>query len=149
MKKLATFGANYTHIDYEAPANKVKMDPDDPRLARTKATVAEAKKSTPTLTPEVRKKLDDLMEKYPNLTTSDLAKIECPVLVVAGDHDAIRIEQTISLYRSLPHVQLWIVPGATQFGAMEQPEWVNREVKEFLSTPYRDISTYYWLELVQ
>ncbi len=149
VKKLVTFGANYTHVDYGAPADKVKMAPDDPRVARTKATVTEAKKSTPTLTPEVRKKLDDLMEKYPNLTTANLAKIECPVLVVAGDHDAIRMEQTISLYRSLPHAQLWIVPGATHFVAMEQPQWVNREVEEFLSTPYRDISTYYWMKLVQ
>jgi pimeloyl-ACP methyl ester carboxylesterase len=149
VKKLVTFGANYTHVDYGAPADNVKMQPDDPRLARTRATVAEAKKSMPKLSPQVRKKLDDLMEKYPNLTTADLAKIECPVLVVAGDHDAIKLEQTISLYRSLPHAQLWIVPGATHFVAMEEPEWVNREVEEFLSTPYRDISTYYWLELVR
>ena len=48
-----------------------------------------------------------------------------------------------SLYQNLPHAQLWIVPGATHFVAMEQPDVVNREVIAFLTTPYCDTSTYY------
>ena len=148
VKKLVTFGANYTHVDYEAPPDKIVMQPDDPRLQNTKAAIAVAAKSRPQLSPAVQKKLSDLMEKYPNITTAELQTIKTPVLVVAGDHDAIKLEQTISLFRNLPHAQLWIVPGATHFVAMEQPEVVNREVIAFLSTPYRDISTYYWTKLL-
>lgn len=148
VKKLVTFGANYTHVDYEAPPDKIVMQPDDPRLQNTKAAIAVAAKSRPQLSPAVQKKLSDLMEKYPNITTAQLQTIKTPVLVVAGDHDAIKLEQTISLFRNLPHAQLWIVPGATHFVAMEQPETVNREIIAFLTTPYRDISTYYWTKLL-
>ena len=137
-----------SYVDYEAPQDNVVMPPDDPRLQNTKAAIAVAAKSRPQLSPVVQKKLGDLMEKYPNITTAQLQTIKTPVLVVAGDHDAIKLEQTISLFRNLPHAQLWIVPGATHFVAMEQPEVVNREVIAFLSTPYRDISTYYWMSLL-
>jgi pimeloyl-ACP methyl ester carboxylesterase len=148
VKKLVTFGANYTHVDFEAPPDEVVMKADDPRLLNTKAAIASDQKSMPTLSPGVRKKLAEMMEKYPNLTAQDLAKIKCPVLVVAGDHDAIKLEHAISLYRNLPHAQLWVVPGATHFVPMEQPDAVNREVVRFLTTPYGDLSTYYWLSLL-
>jgi pimeloyl-ACP methyl ester carboxylesterase len=148
VKKLVTFGANYTHVDYEAPDNKLPIQQDDPRVQSTKAAIAEAAKSWPRPTPAVKQRLQDLMDKYPNITTSQLQTIKTPVLVVAGDHDGIKIDQTISLYQNLPHAQLWIVPGATHFVAMEQPDVVNREVIAFLTTPYRDISTYYWLTLL-
>jgi pimeloyl-ACP methyl ester carboxylesterase len=148
VKKLVTFGANYTHVDYEAPHDDVVMQPDDPRLLNTKKAIAVARKSRPELSAAVQKKLGDLIEKYPNITLAQLAQIKTPALVVAGDHDVIKLEQTISLYRNLPHAQLWIVPGATHFVAMEQPEWVNREVIAFLSTPYRDISAFYWVNLL-
>ena len=72
VKKLVTFGANYTHVDYEAPPDKIVMQPDDPRLQNTKAAIAVAAKSRPQLSPAVQKKLSDLMEKYPNITTAEL-----------------------------------------------------------------------------
>jgi pimeloyl-ACP methyl ester carboxylesterase len=148
VKKLVTFGANYTHVDFEAPRDDVRIQADDPRVARTAATIVAARKTMSPLSPAVRQKLNDLMEKYPNITTAQLQTIKTPVLVVAGDHDAIKLEQTISLFRNLPHAQLWIVPGATHFVAMEQPDVVSRQVIAFLTTPYRDISTYYWMSLL-
>jgi pimeloyl-ACP methyl ester carboxylesterase len=139
VKKLVTFGANYTHVDFEAPPDNVVMQPDDPRLLNREAAMSLAGKSRPETSAAVQKKLGDLMEKYPNITLAQLAQIKTPVLVVAGDHDAIKMEQTISLFRNLPHAQLWIVPGATHFVAMEQPELVDRTVIAFFTTPYRDI----------
>lgn len=35
VKKLVTFGANYTHENFEAPPDNITMDPNDPRLLRT------------------------------------------------------------------------------------------------------------------
>jgi pimeloyl-ACP methyl ester carboxylesterase len=148
VKKLITFGANYTHVDYEAPPDEIKMQPDDPRLLNTQAAIAAAVKTRQPSTEAVQKKLSDLMEKYPNITIAQLHTIQTPILVVAGDHDAIKMEQTISLFRNLPHAQLWIVPGATHFVAMEQPEVVNRAAIAFFTTPYRDISSRYWTALL-
>jgi pimeloyl-ACP methyl ester carboxylesterase len=63
---------------------------------------------------------------------ADLAAIELPVLVMAGDHDVIPIEETVSIYRQLPHAQLCILPGSGHATMQDQPEQFNRLVREFL-----------------
>jgi pimeloyl-ACP methyl ester carboxylesterase len=145
VKKLVTFGANYTHENYEAPPDNVAMEPNDPRILKTTPALQKYMQGIEKLSPAVRKKLSDLMEKYPNLTVEQLKQIKVPVLVVAGDHDAINLDHTISLFRSLPHSQLLIVPGASHLAPIEQPELLNNEVITFLSTPYRDLDRYYWM----
>jgi pimeloyl-ACP methyl ester carboxylesterase len=96
--------------------------------------------------PEIKKKLTDLTQKYPNFTKEQLMQIKVPALIVVGDHDLITLDQTIAIFTSLPHSQLFIVPGATHFVPIEQSKLINSEVINFLSTPYRDINGYYWLK---
>lgn len=149
VKKLVTFGANYTHENYAAPPDNVTMDANDPRLLKTTPVMEEYKKGMDKLSPVVKEKLADLMEKYPNLTVEQLKQIKAPVLVVVGDRDAINLDQTVSLFKSLPHSQLFIVPGASHLVPAEQPGLVNSEVIKFLSTPYRDLDRYYWMKFVK
>jgi AraC-like DNA-binding protein len=52
------------------------------------------------LSPVVRKKLADLMEKYPNFTVGQLKQIKVPVLVVVGDRDAINIDHCYRVERT-------------------------------------------------
>jgi pimeloyl-ACP methyl ester carboxylesterase len=140
VKKIVVSGANYTHVDFEAAPDHAATAPEDPRvLSREAAYAAAAKSNPPAPSDVVQKKLSDLMEKYPNITPAQLQTIKIPVLVIAGDHDAIKLEHTISLFRNLPHAQLWIAPGATHFVLLEQPELANRMIVAFLTTPYRDI----------
>ena len=149
VKKLVTFGANYTHENFTAPPDNVVMEQNDPRLLKTTHLMKKYKEGLDKLSPVVRKKLSDLEEKYPNLTVAQLKQIKVPVLVVVGDHDAINLDQTISLFASLPHSQLLIVPGASHIVPIEQPELLNSEVTKFLSTPYRDLDRYYWMSFVK
>jgi pimeloyl-ACP methyl ester carboxylesterase len=149
VKKLVTFGANYTHEDFMALPDKVTMETTDPRILKAAPLVKKYKEGMDKLSPEVRKKLSDLTEKYPNLTVEQLKQIQVPVLVVAGDRDAINLDQTITLFTSLPHSQLFIVPGASHLAPIEQSESVNSEVIKFLSTPYHDLDRYYWVSLVK
>jgi pimeloyl-ACP methyl ester carboxylesterase len=145
VKKLVTFGANYTHENLMAPPDNITMDPNDPRLVKTTQLLKKYKGRTDQLSPAVRKKLDELMEKYPNFTVEQLKQIKIPALVVVGDRDAINIDQTISLFKSLPHSQLFIVPGASHLVPVEQPGFVNSAVIKFLSEPYHDLDRYYWM----
>jgi pimeloyl-ACP methyl ester carboxylesterase len=147
VRKLVTFGANYTHVNYAAPPDRVAMEANDPRLLQVTPVVKKYKEVADKLSPAVRKKLSDLTDKYPNFTVQQLGQIKVPVLVVAGDRDLIKVDQTISLFTSLPHSQLLIVPGASHLVLLEQPELINREVIKFLSTPYRDLDRYYWRSL--
>ena len=145
VKKLVTFGANYTHENFMAPPDSVTMDPNDPRLLKVTPMLQKLKEGLDKLSPAVRKKLSDLGEKYPNLTVEQLKQIKVPVLVVVGDRDLIDLDQTVSLFRSLPHSQLLIVPGASHAVPIEQPELINSQVIKFLSTPFRDLDRYYFM----
>jgi len=147
IKKLVTFGANYTHENSLAPPDGVAMGADDPRLLTTTRVIREFREGRVAPPPAIKKKLADLMEKYPNLTVEQLKQINVPVLVAVGDRDLINLDQTISLFTSLPHSQLFIVPGASHLVPIEQPELVNSEVIKFLSTPYRDLDRYYFTHL--
>lgn len=145
VKKLVALGANYTHENFMAPPDSVAMEAHDPRLLKTTPMLTKHKEGMDRLSPVVTKKLHNLMENYPNLTVEPLRQINVPVLVVVGDRDIINLDQTISLFTSLPHSQLFIVPGASHFVPIEQPESINSEVIKFLSTPYRDLDRYYWM----
>lgn len=149
VKKLVTFGANYTHVNYGAPPDRVAMKADDPRLLKVAPVLKKYKVQLDTLSPAVKRKLSDLSEKYPNLALDQLKQIETPVLVVVGDRDLIRLDQTISLFTHLPHSQLFIVPGASHMVPLERPDLINSEIAKFLSTPYRDLDRYYWRVLTE
>lgn len=47
-------------------------------------------------------------------TEADLAGIEAPTLVVAGDRDPlVPVEEAVEMYRAIPDADLWIVPRAS------------------------------------
>ena len=144
VKKLITFGANYTHENWMAAPDNVVMDAKDPLIVKTSMMIQRYKGAIERISPNIKKKLADLTEKYPNFTLDQLKKIEIPVLVVAGDHDIINLDQTIALFTNLPKSQLFIVPGASHLAPAEQPELINSMVINFLKTPYRDIDQYYF-----
>ena len=144
VKKLIAFGANYTHENGLAAPDGVVMDAKDPLIVKTSMMIQRYKGAIERISPNIKKKLADLTEKYPNFTLDQLKKIEIPVLVVAGDHDIINLDQTIALFTNLPQSQLFIVPGASHLAPAEQPELINSMVINFLKTPYRDIDQYYF-----
>jgi len=146
VKKLVTFGANYTYENFMAAPDSVVMYPNDSLIIKTSAFLQMYKAGYDRIPAEIKKKLTDLTEKYPNFTKQQLKQINVPALIVVGDHDLIALDQTIALFTSLPHSQLFIVPGATHFVPIEKSKLINSEVIKFLNTPYRDIDRYYWLK---
>ena len=86
------------------------------------------------------------MKNYPNFTPDQLKTINVPFLIVAGDHDAINLNQTIELFTNLPKSQLYIVPHASHLVAAENPELINSAVIRFLKTPYTNIDRYYFFK---
>jgi pimeloyl-ACP methyl ester carboxylesterase len=146
VRKLITFGANYTYENFMAASDSVVMNPNDSLIIKTSAFLQMYKAGFDRISPEKRNKLTDLTQKYPNFTKELLKQIKIPVLIVVGDHDLITLEQTIALFTNLPHSQLFIVPGATHFVPIERSKLINSEVIKFLNTSYRDIDRYYWLK---
>lgn len=70
---------------------------------------------------------------FEELSPAILSHINKRVLVMSGDHDAIRLDHTIALYRALPDARLCILPGTGHGTFNERPEWVNPIVLSFLA----------------
>jgi pimeloyl-ACP methyl ester carboxylesterase len=66
------------------------------------------------------------------LEPAELNVIQSPVLVMAGDHDVISLDETIEIYRELPHGQLCIFPGTGHSTMEERPDDFNRLTRAFL-----------------
>ncbi len=69
---------------------------------------------------------------------AELSKISAPVLVMAGDHDFASLEETVELFRGLPHAQLIVIPGSGHGTFEMRPELVNLAIAEFLERPDGD-----------
>ena len=52
-----------------------------------------------------------LMLEEPSITPEELGKITCPVLVTAGEHDAVKLDDTRLIARSIPRSRLLILSG--------------------------------------
>jgi pimeloyl-ACP methyl ester carboxylesterase len=148
--KVITFGANYTWENCEAKPDSVVMDPHDPLIIQTSDLIKRNRAANGNLSidpqriPLINKKLKVLMEKYPNFTPDQLKTIQVPFMIVAGDHDLISLDQTISLFTNLPKAQLFIVPHSSHISLIEYPELINSEIVRFLKAPYSDIDRFYF-----
>ena len=76
----------------------------------------------------------------PALAAEQLAGVPARALVMSGDDDAVSLEHTIELYRSLPEAELAVVPGTSHVLIMEKPALVAQLALDFLTTdPVRTI----------
>ena len=155
LLKVVALGANYTNENFMAPADSAVMDPDDPILQNVREMMKKGASSGSRLSPDttripiIRRKLEELVMKYPNFTPDQLKTINIPFLIVAGDHDIINPDQTMALFNNLPMADLFIVPHASHLVPIESPELINSEIIRFLKTPYRDIDRYYFFKMLQ
>jgi pimeloyl-ACP methyl ester carboxylesterase len=150
--KMAIIGTNYTYRITSVADDGVVMDPSDPLLARMKPFLEKYFRNseefcpTPERFPEIKRKWSELWNNHPDFSTEQLREIKAPTLVISGDNDLYSPEQTIILSQSLPNSQLMIVPGASHFVHIEQPEIINRAVIKFLKTPFRKINNRYFFK---
>lgn len=77
------------------------------------------------------RKAYEVWKSEPTMTTSDLAKITCPVLVLAGDDEPFSNLHTVELFEALPNAQLAIVPGTSHAVVKEKPETVQSIIRNF------------------
>lgn len=125
ISKLAAYGANIF------PGKKAIFDEIDNLVLDT----LKATKDFNT------KRLFSLLAYQPNITEKDLQKIKCPVLIMSGDRDVIRLEHSIKIFNNIPNSNLFVMPGATHFGTVEKPELFNTVLSDFLNRPFSKIST--------
>lgn len=116
VKKLAASGAN-TVAD---------------TTALSQADFIEMKKvvANPQSSP-IEKALNQMMINQPNIAYSDLGKIKCPVLIMAGDRDMIKPEHTLKIFQSIPGAELCIFPDSHHGVCQQHPDLFNETVLRF------------------
>lgn len=68
-------------------------------------------------------------------TTADLHRIECPALVIVGEHDiGTPLAAALELHRHLPQSTLAVIADAAHMSCIEQPERFNRALRLFLDS---------------
>ena len=67
------------------------------------------------------------------LNVDILQRLNKPVLVLAGDHDVIKLDHTLQIYLALPRAQLSVLPDTGHATFAQRPEWVNPLVLQFLA----------------
>jgi pimeloyl-ACP methyl ester carboxylesterase len=94
-----------------------------------------------TQTPEVKDKLkiSDLDLYQPNIRLEQLQQIQCPTLVIGGDHDVIPVRHTVLIAENIPRSYLWIIPNSGHSTPVFKKEQFNALVNEFFTNPYRKI----------
>ena len=80
-----------------------------------------------------------LMLNEPDIRREDLERIAVPVLVTAGEHDAVKREDTLFIARSVPHSKLIILAGEDHAsyiaGSEKIADIILREMEFLAGTP--------------
>jgi pimeloyl-ACP methyl ester carboxylesterase len=92
-------------------------------------------------TPEVKHalKLAHLLSYEPHIAIKQLNKIQCPTLVIGGDHDVLLPKHTLLIAESIPKSYLWIIPNSGHSTPINYKDQFNQVVNDFFKSPYRRI----------
>ncbi len=82
--------------------------------------------------PVVFEKLKTMWLTLPDYQDSELEAIRCPVLLLLGEHDIVREDESKRIAALIPKARLTILAGTTHYAPVEAPEIVNREIIGFL-----------------
>lgn len=129
VKKLAITGANLVPDTTAVPQEIWDMVIPSLDALRNKSNKTEKEKNA--------MKLFRLLAEQPHISPNDLKKISCPTLVIGGDHDVIKEEHTMFIYKSIPRANLWIVPASGHSVPIVYKEEFNTVTERFFANPYR------------
>lgn len=132
VKKLAVTGANLVPDTSAVPQEIWNMVTPMYNGLRQKKDKNEKEKNS--------YKLLRLLVEQPHIPLSDLHTIKCFALIIGGDHDVIKEEHTMLIYKNIPNAYLWILPNSGHSTPIVYKDDFNKTVDRFFSSPYRIIS---------
>jgi pimeloyl-ACP methyl ester carboxylesterase len=83
--------------------------------------------------PVVAGKIVTMLAGGPGLARAELGGVASRTLVMAGDEDAVCLDDTVALYNGIPGAELAIVPGTSHFLLREKPGLCNAIMLDFLT----------------
>lgn len=128
VKKLAITGANLT------PDTLGLIPSCYYGIVQTSADLRR-KEQTPKVKNDL--KINDLDLYQPHITPEQLHTIQCPSLVIGGDHDLIPVPHTVLIGQSIPNSYIWIIPESGHPTPIDKKEQFNKIVGDFFAQPFR------------
>ena len=126
IKTISLIGANYHH-DAGLPPIKA-WTPNEDEIAK----YAHFSPDAPETLVKKIKKMVKIWATEPKMSIKDLKKIKCPALVIAGDDDMASLKHTNEIYEAIENSRLAIIPGASHLIDKDQPELLNKVIRDFL-----------------
>ncbi len=87
-------------------------------------------------------KLAHLLSYEPHISVEQLHQINCPTLVIGGDHDVILPRHTLLIAESIKQSYLWILPNSGHSTPINYKDQFNETVNDFFKKPFRKIEGY-------
>ncbi|KKN05088.1 hypothetical protein LCGC14_1090810, partial [marine sediment metagenome] len=84
-----------------------------------------------------RNEIFDFMRNFysdPDPGIDELRKIECPVLVLLGEHDIVFLKPSELMAKEIPDVKHVVMGGLGHMTAIEDPDRTTKEILDFLKT---------------
>ncbi|MFM6947706.1 MAG: alpha/beta fold hydrolase [Aquirufa sp.] len=129
VKKLAVTGANLIPDADLAIDAWVVQD--------VKNTIDSLQKMPQNIAVKRSLKLQNLLYFQPHISHQELAKIQCPTLVIGGDNDVILAKHTVEIAENIPKSYLWILPNSGHSTPIFYKDLFNSTVEDFFKKPYR------------
>ena len=135
VSKLFAFGANTTPAGYvgssgRSPAQQAVVD-EYTRLMRSGYMKLSP---TPGDYEAFHKKMSNLWNTRPNISSEQLQGITVPTWIVDGDHDEIIRRKDIDFqFRQIPGALELIIPGTSHFAFLQKPEVANAALLRFMA----------------
>jgi pimeloyl-ACP methyl ester carboxylesterase len=124
VSRLVVMGANLFPTDQA-------LDPALLTILRQQLPLLQAQ-ADPAARTQAR--LYQLLLTEPQLTFAELARLQVPVLVLAGEHDLVLDAHTRAIAAHLPHATCFIFPGSSHNAPWEIPTAFNQRVIDFLTS---------------
>jgi pimeloyl-ACP methyl ester carboxylesterase len=129
VRRVASYGGTFAPLKGGSP-----LTADSDAIKRQRENyqkVAPHPEQWPTLFAKVL----DMGMKWKGFSREELQAIQAPVLIASGDHDFIPVEQYAEWSRLIPNAQLAIIPDASHFVLISEPERLLPTIAAFLDAP--------------
>ena len=143
VRRLVAIGANYkvdTTAVYSEILDKVKAWDDD-KMYQFVRNHFKGYQNFGQIN-QFTQRMKTMLLTEPNLTIADLKKIACPVLLVAGDHDIIKIDHTNAMFENIPNAYMSIIPGTKHYPQKESSLLVNSIILDFINKKFAKLSRF-------
>ncbi|WAC17884.1 alpha/beta hydrolase [Luteolibacter sp. SL250] len=134
VRKVVAFG---THSRPEGMTDEFRQEIEGATPENFPAILSEGYKALspdgPEHWPVIFSKLKDMWLTLPAFAEEDLKKVACPVLLLVGETDIVRREESGRMEELIPAARLRILEGVSHFAPVEAPEAFNHAVLDFLA----------------